>query len=34
MLDAPQEKLLLLFHHINMLTYRVIYKHCYMFNAE
>ena len=34
MLDAPQVKLLMLFHYINMLTYCVGYKHCYMFNAE
>ena len=27
-------KIIVLFHYINMLTYRVVYKHCYMFNAE
>ena len=27
-------KLLLLFHYINMLTYCVGYKHCFMFDAE
>ena len=27
-------KLLLLFHYINMLLYCVVYKHCYMVNAE
>ena len=27
-------RLLLLFQYINMLTYCVVYKHCYMFNAE
>ena len=27
-------KLLLLFHCIIMLTYFVVYKHCYMLNAE
>ena len=27
-------KVLLLFHYINMLTYSVVYKHCFMFDAE
>ena len=33
MLDAPQDFLLLI-HYNNILTYCVVYKHCYMFNAE
>ena len=27
-------KLFLMFHYINMLTYCVGYKHCFMFDAE
>ena len=27
-------KIIVLFHYISMLTYCVVYKHCYMFNAE